>query len=69
MKSWKKCIFALVSTLLICAVVPTAFAAELTAIPVTGDQTNYALIIGMACAAIAVIVIAVILGLRKKSGK
>lgn len=70
MKSWKKYFLALLSALLVCcAALPMTFAAELTAIPITGDNTNYGLVIGIICAAVAVIVIAVILGMRKKSGK
>lgn len=74
MKLWKKRLFALLlAAVVACSLIPAAFAAgvpgTLAMIPVTGDDTNYAAVIGIACAAVVVIVIAIILGLRKKSDK
>lgn len=67
MKSYKKIAAFLIAIVIACSLAPAAFAMGM--VPVTGDHTNYGLVIGIVCVAIAVIVIALILGLRKKSGK
>lgn len=74
MKSWKKNLLAILLAVIAAgSLIPAALAAglpgTLAMIPATGDDTNYAAVIGIACAAVLVIVVAVILGLRKKSGK
>ncbi len=77
MKSLKNKIIALLLAAgIACALAPAAFAAAVQdaaamalSVPATGDRARYAVIIAVVCGAAAVLIVAILLGTRKRSGK
>ena len=79
MKSTQKKIAALLlAAAAVCSFIPLSLIAgaqapdvqpAAMAIPITGDPTNYAAIIAVVSGAVAILLIAILLGMRKKSGK